>query len=196
MSILVFRLTGEASKVGFTIAFQFAPMLFLGAYAGAMADRLNKRKMAIITQSAMASQALLLGVLDLTGAINLPLVYAMSLFLGIANAFDNPARRSLVTELVEPAEIPNATSLNTAVMTSSRIFGPAVGAVLVGVIGTGWCFILNGVTFSAIIFLAHLAAPRRDVHVGAHGRRAANQCAKRCGSSRAAATCSCCSSCC
>ena len=61
MSILVFRLTGEASKVGFTIAFQFAPMLFLGAYAGAMADRLNKRKMAIITQSAMASQALLLG---------------------------------------------------------------------------------------------------------------------------------------
>ena len=160
MSILVFRLTGEASKVGFTIAFQFAPMLFLGAYAGAMADRLNKRKMAIITQSAMASQALLLGVLDLTGVINLPLVYAMSLFLGIANAFDNPARRSLVTELVEPAEIPNATSLNSAVMTSSRIFGPAVGAVLVGVIGTGWCFILNGVTFSAIIF--SLTSLRRD----------------------------------
>ncbi len=67
------------------------------------------------------------------------------------NAFDNPARRALVTELVEPAEIPNATSLNTAVMTGSRIFGPALAAVLVGAIGTAWCFLANGITFAAII---------------------------------------------
>ena len=76
----------------------------------------------------------------------------MSLMLGVANAFDNPARRSLVTELVPPEEITNATSLNTAVMTSSRIVGPAIGAVLVGAFGTGVCFLLNGATFSAIIF--------------------------------------------
>ena len=152
MSILVFRLTGESTKVGITIALQFLPMLFLGAWAGAIADRLDKRRMAIVTQSAMAGQALVLGLLDVTGVINLPLVYVMSLVLGVANAFDNPARRSLVTELVSREEIPNATSLNTAVMTSSRIVGPAIGAALVGVIGTGWCFIANGLTFSAIIF--------------------------------------------
>jgi MFS family permease len=72
--------------------------------------------------------------------------------LGIVSAFDNPARRGLVTELVDQQDIPNATSLNTAVMTGSRIFGPALAAVLVATIGTGWCFILNGVTFFAIIF--------------------------------------------
>jgi MFS family permease len=107
--------------------------------------------MATLTQSALAAQALLLGALDLGGWINLPLIYALSLVLGVINAFDNPARRALVTELVEPALIPNATSLNTAVMTGSRIFGPALAAVLVGSIGTGWCFVLNGVTFGAII---------------------------------------------
>jgi len=152
MSLLVFRLTGESTSVSISIGFQFLPMLFLGAWAGSIADALDKRKMAIVTQSAMAGQAIVIGVLDLTGAINLPLVYVMSLLLGVANAFDNPARRSLVTELVPPEEITNATSLNTAVMTSSRIVGPALGAVLVGVVGTGVCFLINGITFFAIIF--------------------------------------------
>jgi len=152
MSILVFRLTGESTSVGISIACQFLPMLFLGAWAGSIADRLNKRKMAIVTQSLMAAQALTIGLLDITGLINLPLVYVMSLLLGLANAFDNPARRSLVTELVPPEEITNATSLNTAVMTSSRVVGPALGAVIVGLVGTGTCFLLNGVSFVAIIF--------------------------------------------
>ncbi len=152
MSLLVFRLTGESTSVGFSIACQFLPMLVFGAWAGSIADALDKRRMAIVTQSAMAAQAFTIGLLDITGVINLPLVYLMSLLLGVANAFDNPARRSLVTELVPPDEITNATSLNTAVMTSSRIVGPAIGAVLVGAIGTGACFLLNGVTFAAIIF--------------------------------------------
>lgn len=152
MSILVFRLTGESTSVGISIACQFLPMLFLGAWAGSIADALDKRKMAIVTQSFMAAQAVTIGLLDVSGVINLPLVYVMSLFLGVANAFDNPARRSLVTELVPPEEITNATSLNTAVMTSSRIVGPALGAVLVGLLGTGACFLLNGASFIAIIF--------------------------------------------
>jgi MFS family permease len=151
MSLLVFRLTGESTSVSISIGCQFLPMLFLGAWAGSIADALDKRKMAIVTQSAMALQAIAIGLLDITGMINVPLVYLMSLLLGVANAFDNPARRSLVTELVPPAEITNATSLNTAVMTSSRIVGPALGAVLVGAVGTGVCFLINGVTFSAII---------------------------------------------
>ncbi len=151
MSLLVFRLTGEATAVGIAVACQFLPMLLLGAWAGAFADGHDRRRLAIVTQSALAGQALLLGSLDLAGLVNLPVVYGLSLVLGVVNAFDNPARRALVTELVEPQEIPNATSLNTAVMTGSRIFGPALAAVLVATVGTGWCFIINGITFGAII---------------------------------------------
>ena len=152
MALLVYRITGEATTVGITVAFQFLPMLLLGAWAGAIADGFDRRKMAIITQSGLAVQALVLGTLDLLGVVNLPVVYVLSLVLGVVNAFDNPARRGLVTELVPTADIPNATSLNTAVMTGSRIFGPAVAAFLASTIGTGWCFIFNGITFFAIIF--------------------------------------------
>jgi MFS family permease len=152
MSLLVYQLTGEATSVGLTVALQFLPMLVLGAWAGVIADTYDKRTMSIITQSGLAAQALLLGVLDLAGVLTLPLVYVLALGLGVVNAFDNPARRGLVTELVPTADIPNATSLNTAVMTGSRIFGPAMAAGLVATIGTGWCFVFNGVTFFAIIF--------------------------------------------
>jgi MFS family permease len=152
MSLLVYQLTGEATSVGITVALQFLPMLLLGAWAGVIADTYDKRTMAIITQSGLAFQALLLGALDLAGLATLPVVYVLSLVLGVANAFDNPARRGLVTELVPTPDIPNATSLNTAVMTGSRIFGPAMAAGLVATIGTGWCFVVNGMTFFAIIF--------------------------------------------
>ncbi len=160
MSLLVYRLTGEATSVGITLALQMLPMLLLGAWAGVIADGRDRRTMAIVTQSALAAQALLLGVIDLAGWANLPAVYALSLLLGVVNAFDNPARRGLVTELVPTVDIPNATSLNTAVMTGSRIFGPALAGVLVSTIGTAWCFLLNGFTFFAIIF--SLVAIRRD----------------------------------
>ncbi len=160
MSLLVYRLTGEATTVGVTLALQMLPMLLLGAWAGVIADGRDRRTMAIVTQSALAAQALVLGTIDLAGWANLPVVYALSLLLGVVNAFDNPARRGLVTELVPTVDIANATSLNTAVMTGSRIFGPALAGVLVSAVGTAWCFILNGVTFLAIIF--SLAAIRRD----------------------------------
>ena len=160
MSLLVYRLTGEATTVGITLALQMLPMLLLGAWAGVIADGRDRRTMAIVTQSALAVQALALGVIDLAGWANLPVVYALSLVLGVVNAFDNPARRGLVTELVPTIDIPNATSLNTAVMTGSRIFGPALAGVLVTTIGTAWCFLLNGVTFFAIIF--SLVAIRRS----------------------------------
>jgi MFS family permease len=152
MSLLVYRITGEATSVGVSVAFQFLPMLVLGAWAGVIADTYDKRKMAILTQSGLAAQALLLGVLDLAGLVTIPVIYVLSLLLGVVAAFDNPARRGLVTELVPTEDIPNATSLNTAVMTGSRIFGPAMAAALVATVGTAWCFIFNGLTFFAIIF--------------------------------------------
>ncbi len=150
-SFLLYRLTGKATDLGLNVMFQFLPMLLLGAWAGAVADRNNRRRMTLWTQSALAAQSLLLGALDLSGHISIHSVYALSLMLGVVNAFDNPARRGLVTELVAVEDIPNAVSLNTAVMTGSRIFGPALAAALVGPLGTGWLFIINGMSFAAIL---------------------------------------------
>ena len=151
-SLLIYRLTGNATDLGYNVAFQFLPMLFLGTWCGSLADRHNRRRIALISQAGLACQALLLGVLDLSGVINVPMVYALSFFLGIIGAFDNPARRGLVTELVPQSELPNAMSLNTAVMTGSRIFGAAIATALVGPLGTGWLFILNGISYSAMLY--------------------------------------------
>ena len=149
--LVVDRLTGRGTDLGITLLFQFLPMLLLGAWAGALADRVNKRKMAVITQAGLALQALLLGVLSLLGVLNLPVIYALSLTLGILGALDNPARRGFVLELVEEEDISNVIALNTAVMTGSRVFGPALAAVLLQVMEPGWLFLLNGVTFVAIL---------------------------------------------
>ncbi|MFM8380860.1 MAG: MFS transporter [Actinomycetota bacterium] len=151
MAILVYRLTGRATDLGITVAMQFLPMLLLGAWAGAIADRRDKARMCLVTQSAMAAQAVVLAMLDFAGLVTVPIVYVLSLVLGVANAFDNPARRGLVVELVPPADISNAVSLNTAVMTGSRIFGPALAAALVTPFGTAWCFFLNAVSFLAVL---------------------------------------------
>jgi len=125
--------------------------LIFGAWAGAVADRRDKRRMCLLMQSLMTAQALLLAALDFAGLVTVPVVYVLALLLGFANAFDNPARRGLVVELVPPDDISNAMALNTAVMTGSRIFGPALAAALVGPLGTAWLFAINGVSFVAVL---------------------------------------------
>ena len=152
MGLLVYDLTGKATDVGITLLAQFLPMLLLGVWAGALADRVDKRRMAMITQSVMGAQAVVLGVVSLAGVVELWVVYAAATVLGIAGALDNPARRGFVVELVEPADIPNVLALNTAVMTGSRIFGPAIAAALIDPLGAGWLFVVNGVTFLAILW--------------------------------------------
>ncbi len=159
MSILVYRLTGRATSLGIAIALQFLPMLLLGAWAGAFADRRDKRRLCLITQAGLAVQAVVLAGLDFAGAANVGAIYVLSLVLGVVNAFDNPARRGLVVELVEPADISNAMSLNTAVMTGSRVFGPALAAALVGPFGTAWCFALNAMSFVAVLVSLVLVDP-------------------------------------
>jgi MFS family permease len=148
---LVYRLSGQGTSLGLVLACQFLPLLLLGPWAGVLADRMNRRRLTIAMQAGMAGQAVLLGVLDLTGLVTLPLVYVLALVLGVLSAIDNPARRSLVTELVDEEDIANVLSLNTAVMTGSRVFGPALAALLVGLVGTGWCFIANGASFFAVL---------------------------------------------
>ena len=150
-SFLLYDLTGSATDLGINSALQFLPTLVLGAWAGSLSDRFNRQRTTAITQTLMALQALTLGILDLAGAVNVPIVYLLTFSLGVIGAIDNPARRALVTELVDERDMTNALSLNTAVMTGSRIFGPALAASLVGPLGTGWLFVANGVSYAAMI---------------------------------------------
>ena len=151
-SFLLYRLTGSSVDLGINAALQFLPMLLLGAWAGAFADRFDRRRTTVITQSLLALQVIVLGVCDVAGVINVELVFVLTGLLGVIGAIDNPSRRGLVTELVPPHEIGNAMSLNTAVMTGSRIFGPALAATLVGPFGTGWLFIINGLSYVFMLY--------------------------------------------
>lgn len=150
-SLLIYRINNRATDAGLNTMFQFLPMLLLGAWAGGFADRHDRRTVTMWTQSALLVQAVLLAAADFAGYVSLPVVYTLSLVLGIANAIDNPSRRGLVTELVEPREISNAMALNTTVMTGSRIFGPALAAALIGPLGTAWLFSMNAVSYVAVI---------------------------------------------
>ncbi len=163
MAMVVFDLTGRSTDTGISLFCQFLPMLLLGSWAGAVADRRDKRRMARLTQTLQAVQALVLGGLVLADFVNLPLLYGMSLLLGVVNAFDNPARRGFVIEMVEPADITNAISLNTAVMTGSRIVGPGLAALLKDPLGAGTLFVLNGLSFLAIVG-SLLAIDRAGLH--------------------------------
>ena len=153
IAIVVDRLTGKATAIGVLTALQFAPMLFFGAWGGAVSDRVDRRKMAIVTQTLLAVQAAAIAVLDIAGVLTIGAIYVLTLALGLINALDNPARRGFVTELVPEHQIASAVSLNTAVMTGSRIFGPALAAILIDQVGldTQWLFTANAVSFAAII---------------------------------------------
>ncbi|MFF5448151.1 MFS transporter [Streptomyces sp. NPDC012888] len=146
---LVLSLTGSASAVGITIALQFLPMLLFGLYGGVLADRLPKRPLLVATQSAMGLTGVALAVLTLTGHVEVWHVYLTALLLGLVTVVDNPARQSFVSEMVGPAQLANAVSLNSANFQSARLVGPAVAGVLITAVGSGWAFLLNGLSFAA-----------------------------------------------
>ena len=148
---LVLRLTDAPLPLGITLALQFTPMLVLGAWAGLAADRLDKRRLLLVTQTAMAVLALALGVLTATGAVRLWMVYALALLLGCATAFDMPARQSFVSELVGPDRVANAVGLNSASFNTARVVGPAVAGGLIAVAGIAPAFLLNAVSYLAMI---------------------------------------------
>ena len=151
MSLLIYSINNKATDAGINTFAQFIPMLVLGAWAGGFADRHNRRRVTFWCQSLLGVQAVVLTVVTFTGHVSLPVIYLLSFGTGIASAVDNPSRRGLVTELVDPAEIPNAMSLNTTVMTGSRIFGPALAAVLVGPLGMAWLFALNAISYLFVL---------------------------------------------
>ncbi|MGC6478573.1 MAG: MFS transporter [Ilumatobacteraceae bacterium] len=152
VAVVVDRLTESTTAIGVLTALQFGPLLVIGAWAGSLSDRVDRHRVVLITQSLMAVQAVLLALAHVVGTLTLGFVYAATLMLGIVSALDNPSRRGFLTELVAPEEISNAMSLNTAAMTGSRIFGPAIAALLISPFGVGWMFVINAVTSVAIIF--------------------------------------------
>ena len=160
------RLGGDGAALGVLSVFQFAPMLLLGAWAGAIADRVDKRRIMIITQILLGASALALGLLDVSGHINMALVLVFASLSGIASAFDTPARRAIIGDLVPKQLIPNAMALNTGVITSSRVFGMMLGGFVIKYAGTGWCFLINGISYGFMLvaltglgFRAHASAP-------------------------------------
>ncbi|MFI9236061.1 MFS transporter [Streptomyces sp. NPDC053079] len=146
---LVLGLTGSSAAVGITTALQFLPMLLLGLYGGVIADRCPKRPLLLITQGAMGVTGLALGVLTLTGHVQVWHVYLTALALGLVTVVDNPARQAFVVEMVGPDDLRNAVSLNSANFQSARLVGPAVAGALITAVGSGWAFLLNGLSFLA-----------------------------------------------
>ena len=137
--------------VGLAIALQFTPTLLFGVWGGAIADRFDKRTVLLCTQAAMAAVAVVLTVIDVTGLVQLWMLYVLVFTLGMALAVDNPTRQSFVSELVPPADLPNAIGLSSATFQLARVLGPALAGVLIVLVGTGVCFALNAVSFLFII---------------------------------------------
>ncbi len=152
VAVLLDRLTESTTAIGVLTALQFGPLLVLGAWAGSLSDRFDRRRIVFWTQTLLAVQAVLFAVAHAVGALGVGVIYGLTFMLGVVSAIDNPARRGFVTQLVDPIEISNVMSLNTATMTGSRIFGPAIAALLIEPLGAGWLFIINAVTSIAIIW--------------------------------------------
>jgi MFS family permease len=148
---LVFDLTGSGVALGLVTAAEFLPILVLGAWSGVIADRMDRHRVMISTQTAFLALATTLSVLTVTGRITVGALFGLSLVFGIINAFDNPSRRALVVELVPESDVPNAVGLNSALMTASRVVGPALAGLLIAGPGAGVCFVVNAATYVAVI---------------------------------------------
>jgi MFS family permease len=171
---LVVRLTHSGVALGVTTALQFTPLLVFGAYGGVLVDRFDKRRLLVATQSAAALLALATGLLVASGAIRIWMVWLAALLLGCVNSLDNPGRQAFTFELVGSASVGNAVALNNAVATAARAFGPALGGLLIAIVGVASCFLLNAGSYLAV--LAALAAVRStELHHEAPAARAPRQ---------------------
>jgi MFS family permease len=156
---LILSLTGSGIAVGATTALQFLPMLLFGAWGGLLADRFAKRRLLMVTQALMALPAIGLFAVTEAGVVAPWMVYLAVLAMGTVNAVDNPTRQSFAIEMVGPARVVNAVSLNSVVVQSARIVGPAIGGVLIATLGVGPCFGVNALTFAAMIAALWLMDP-------------------------------------
>ena len=133
---LVLRLTNSGVALGVVTALQFLPMLLGGAYGGVIADRVDKRRLLVATQSTAGALALVLGLLVVTNSVHLWMVFALAFSLGIVNAVDNPTRQAFISEMVGMDEVRNAVSLNSVLANGTRVVGPAAAGLLIA--GRPW----------------------------------------------------------
>jgi MFS family permease len=141
----------NATSVGIVMALQFGPMLLLLPLTGFAADRLDRRKLLLVTQAVMGALALGLGLLTVSGLVQLWQVYLFAFLLGCVTAFDSPARQTFVAELVGEEDLSNAVALNSTSFNAGRMIGPAVAGVLIASVGTGWVFLINAASFAAVL---------------------------------------------
>ena len=150
-TLLIYRLTGSGTAVGILTVCQFLPTLLLVAWAGAVVDRSDTRRLMTLSSAVMMLSALVMGTLSVTGRVTPAAVYILATVLGVANTFDGPGRRTLVNELVPGEHVSNAVSLSSTIAMGTRIVGPAFAGLLIATVGIGWCFLLNGVSFVVAI---------------------------------------------
>ncbi len=148
---LVLELSNSGTALGIVTALQFGPTLLFSLWGGVLADRYDKRRILLAAQTLMATFALALGLLDVTGAVTLWHVYLLAGLLGVASAIEVPVRQSFVVEMVGPDDLPNAVGLNSATFNTARIVGPAVAGVMITAVGTGWVFLANSALTLAVI---------------------------------------------
>jgi len=157
--VLSNQLHGNGFDVGLTTALQFLPMLLFGSFGGLVADRVDKRRLLFATQAGAGTLALVLGVVTATGSVRLWNVYLLASLLGVVNLFDNPARQTFVSEMVGFDLMPNAISLNSVLMNSARVIGPAIGGVLILTVGFAACFLVNAGSYVAVIIALAMMRP-------------------------------------
>ena len=154
--LVVLLAANDGTALGITTGLQFLPALLLSPYAGLVADRFPKQRLLQVTQTVMALTALLLGVLAVTGTVEVWHVYVLAFVFGIGSAFDAPARQSFVSEMVGPDDLSNAVGLNSASFNAARVAGPALAGLLIGLFGggveaTGWVIVINGFSYAAVL---------------------------------------------
>ncbi|HMC40148.1 MAG TPA: MFS transporter [Acidimicrobiales bacterium] len=159
-SWLVYAWTHSGFDTGLVVALQTLPILLLGPLGGTIADRYGKYRILLWTQAAAGVQALVLAGLDLAGVLTLWELYVMAVLLGLINMIDNPTRQTFIVEMVGREDLANAVALNSVMVNVARAIGPAVAGLMIATVGSGWCFLANGVSFAFV--LASLRAMHLD----------------------------------
>jgi MFS family permease len=160
---LVLELTHSAFDLGITAALQFAPVLLFGTIGGLVADRFDKRRVLLVTQTAFSVQAVALWALVASGSVQLWMVWALALLYGFINVLDNPSRQSFVMEMAGHDDLANAIALNSVIVNVSRIVGPALAGILIATVGLSWAFLANAISFVAVIGALYAMRPA-DLH--------------------------------
>jgi MFS family permease len=150
-AFLVLQLTGSGTALGLATAARFLPIFLFGPWGGLIADRLDKRRVLYVTQTLSGVLALVLGLLTGAHVIQMWMVYLIALSLGFVNVFDNPARQSMISELVPPALLGNAVTLNSVSVNLARVFGAALGGGIASLLGLALCFDVNALSFGAVV---------------------------------------------